>query len=389
MPKADSIIETGVDRLVDIINRKKKISVGDAAKELGVSTSVIEEWANFLEEEGLITLDYKLATTYLCEKKLTKKEINKKEKEYSNSKDVFTRNVEITSSQIDKETKGFERLKNQFGELKEVIGEDFISVKEKLSELENYEKLKKSIDHEMVQQQADIKKKFAEIEKEYNTEKDRFKELLNDSKLEAIKLEEEKSQLVMFKDEESQLLAKLKDITNQVGIIKEQIGQEEKMVGVTEDHLGFLQKNIKRVEQEMQESAAKVDELKKQSKAKEEQIISLQKEVLGKVLEKRKEIMDNVHDSEEVFAKFNDFFNRRSQIEKLINKIESDKKYLKDELQNLKSKAVAFNLASKNTDVKKHIIGLEKKFKNLDSKRNLFKDELKKLSLLIINDKKK
>jgi hypothetical protein len=45
-------IETGVDRLVELVGQKKKISQEDASKELGVSVAVIQEWAEFLEEEG-------------------------------------------------------------------------------------------------------------------------------------------------------------------------------------------------------------------------------------------------------------------------------------------------------------------------------------------------
>ena len=53
MALAKSIIETGVDKLVNLVNTSGRISSLDAAKELGVSSAVIMEWADFLEEEGL------------------------------------------------------------------------------------------------------------------------------------------------------------------------------------------------------------------------------------------------------------------------------------------------------------------------------------------------
>ena len=48
MGLTSSIIETGVDKLVNLVNRKGKIASEDAAKELGVSTTVVMEWVDFL-----------------------------------------------------------------------------------------------------------------------------------------------------------------------------------------------------------------------------------------------------------------------------------------------------------------------------------------------------
>ena len=49
MEMTHSIIETGVDKLVNIINSRGRIASFDAAKELGVSNTVVMEWADFLE----------------------------------------------------------------------------------------------------------------------------------------------------------------------------------------------------------------------------------------------------------------------------------------------------------------------------------------------------
>src|SRR4030042_6942873 len=65
---SDLVITTDVDDLVDLIKTKKEISMSDAAKQLKVSLATIEAWAGFLEEEGLISVKYKLTTPYLVEK---------------------------------------------------------------------------------------------------------------------------------------------------------------------------------------------------------------------------------------------------------------------------------------------------------------------------------
>ena len=70
---AQQIIETGVDKLVSLIKKRGKIPFSAAARELGVSEEVIKEWVDFLEEESIVGVEYKLTTPYIVEKKVTKK----------------------------------------------------------------------------------------------------------------------------------------------------------------------------------------------------------------------------------------------------------------------------------------------------------------------------
>ena len=84
-----SIIETGVDKLVKIVKERGKIALVDAAKELGVSTTVIQEWVDFLEDEGIISVEYKLTKPFLVDRKLTKKEIESKAKD-SRARKMFS-----------------------------------------------------------------------------------------------------------------------------------------------------------------------------------------------------------------------------------------------------------------------------------------------------------
>ena len=56
-------IETGVDKLVALVAREKKIEVGEAAKRLNVDTAVVQEWAEFLEEEAGLFIE---GTSRIC-----------------------------------------------------------------------------------------------------------------------------------------------------------------------------------------------------------------------------------------------------------------------------------------------------------------------------------
>ena len=107
MPLTTSVIETGVDKLVNLVNLKERIPSADAAKELGVSTAIVMEWADFLEEEGIIKVEYKFTKPFLVARKLAKKDVEEKAKEFSGKKDVFVRKAEVSLSFLERESEKF------------------------------------------------------------------------------------------------------------------------------------------------------------------------------------------------------------------------------------------------------------------------------------------
>ncbi|MBI4441373.1 hypothetical protein HY639_04340 [Candidatus Woesearchaeota archaeon] len=62
---AEGVITTDVDALMALVERQKKISLDDAAKQLNQSPQAIENLATFLEEEKLLEIKYQFTTPYL------------------------------------------------------------------------------------------------------------------------------------------------------------------------------------------------------------------------------------------------------------------------------------------------------------------------------------
>ena len=54
----DTILMTGVDKLLDIIVSTKEITVGEVSRQLGVKPSIIESWATALANDNIITTSY-------------------------------------------------------------------------------------------------------------------------------------------------------------------------------------------------------------------------------------------------------------------------------------------------------------------------------------------
>ena len=91
-------ITTAVDSLVELVNNKGRISLEEAARELGLPSNIINEWATFLEEENVLEIEYQFTTPFLIAK--SKKEAD--EKDYSRDTEIIFRNLEIITAQLNK-----------------------------------------------------------------------------------------------------------------------------------------------------------------------------------------------------------------------------------------------------------------------------------------------
>jgi len=55
---SDFIIETQIDKLIDLLSKKRKIPLTEAARELNISESQLESWVSTLEDNGVVELKY-------------------------------------------------------------------------------------------------------------------------------------------------------------------------------------------------------------------------------------------------------------------------------------------------------------------------------------------
>lgn len=65
MGEAQEVVTTGVDTLIELLRKKKLVSVEEAAQIIKVKESVLQNWIDFLIEEGIIGVEYKFITPYI------------------------------------------------------------------------------------------------------------------------------------------------------------------------------------------------------------------------------------------------------------------------------------------------------------------------------------
>ncbi len=371
-----SVIETGVDKLVNLVKTRGKIALADAAKELGVSTTVIQEWVDFLEDEGIISVEYKLTKPFLVERKLTKKEVESKAKEFESKKDVFVRKAEVNLSFLDKQAEDLKKIKSEFDRVKGELGLELDSVRNELKELEKYQEMRQELQKQIENQRGDAKAKIDELTKQILNEQRKYQELVADIEKEKSSLASEKIQAKSVEESEKLLNKKLVELKAMIGDIEKKVKDENIAVKNSESHIERLNQMISDARQRVDEEKESIGPLVEKSKELQGKMIELQEQIVKKIADKKKSV-DTIG---QVTKKVNDFFNKKMTVVSLVDKVNKDRDELEKSLIDLIKKAKSFQLAGKKGDVGKDMLELEKKFNEVNKKKGLFESELKRLS---------
>ena len=132
----NQIVETGVDRFLDIVRSRGKVCVTDLAKELGLSPEVVIERATYLEECDLVEIEHSLFKTYITAKELSNKEIQKKSREFGSKKEILIRQAEGALSALSREEEKIKLINERYLRIKSEMGFDMDSLR-KISEEAN------------------------------------------------------------------------------------------------------------------------------------------------------------------------------------------------------------------------------------------------------------
>jgi chromosome segregation ATPase len=373
----EAIIETGVDKLVKLVNEKKKISIEEAAKELSVPKVVVEDWASFLEVKGIIDLNYKFTTPYIVKKGVTKKDIEKKAKEFKEHKEGFSRKVGATLSVIENETAGLKDLKKSFETLASEVEEKVKFVKKDLDKLNEYENLKRKADNQIKDEQRKCNDRIADLNKRVS-DKQRFYKVLSEKiSGEELKLGEEEDKFQKMKVQEDNMISKIEDIKKSLPIIEEMMKSEEKKVSEEKAKVVSLRKEADNLKKDIQSSTKYMQDVVKKS----EESSRVIQEIQIKILEKMKKEAETSTGTEtkKVAEKFEEFFSKKVKIDILMDKINSDIEKLQTELVKLVDEATIIEMSMEAGTAKEHIQELENKFRDIIKKKKVFEQEIVKL----------
>lgn len=374
----DTKIDTGVDKLVRLVNERGKIELGDAAKSLGVPTALVQEWADFLQEEKLIDTEYSLTKNYLCKKNLSKDEITQKTKEYQGKKEALIRKIDTSLQQLDQKMGGFNAVKEQF----DILGElqDMGEVREDVEMLRHFEDLKKSVDTEIEEQQVQYGSAVEELNHTLQKEQARYDTILSDIEKETLRLKNERSEVQDLATDEETLAKRLLAFEEIVRTIREKLTVEATDIHLHEDRLQKLHTLADQLHNELATTKQKdLTQLKKISEDQGARIKRLQQEILDKVKDRLAHQHHLEGHADEVAKRLESLFAQREHLTTLIKQIDNDEQGLKMELGQLLLKAKAFDVATHGDEMNKHIAELTQRFKEFGEQKETLNAKLSDL----------
>lgn len=374
-------IETGVDKLVNLIKERKKVSVPEAAKLLGVSRTLIQEWSAFLEEEKIIDIDYVLTNTFLVKREVSEEDFKKKTIEFKNLKETFIRKIDTFLQIMDKDSSGVDKLKSDFDILKKELNIEVSKVKDELKELETYESLKQDIDKQIIEQQASYKKKVEEAHNKIISEEKSYEDIISSIDSERKNLTQEAKVVNSLEAQEDILMSKVNEINNLIKKIDQNVNIEKEKIDETKAKVKSLENSASNIIINLKKQKNFFQPLIDEGSKHEKKIIELQANLLKKVSLKKKSISEAADEGEKVLAKFNKYFDRKKELDEIFNRIEKDRADLNLEMNNLLKKSKLLQITGKDVDT--HVDDLKSSMKRVDQKRNIFQDELTRLKSLI------
>ena len=377
MVGSGSIVETGVDKLVKLIKESGKISASEAAKVLNININLVMEWSDFLEEEGIISVEYNFTRPYLVDNKLTKSEADKKFREFEKNRDVFLKKAEITVGLLEKQSSELKSIKREFDSLKKQFGLEFDAVKVDLKKLENFEYKKESINQKLAEEKTQNKKKIDEVIQKISLEEKKINGLLKSIKDQEKEVEVEENKAKIIQKSESEILDKLDSVKELVASLEEKIKSEDTSLKGTAQKITNLQKMLLEMEQHVESEKKSLAPLLERSKHHDEKVSALHEDIIKTI-----QIGKKTGDSKKAAQKLKSLFKKKLAVFELVDKINKDRDSLESDFIDLIKKAKSFQLTSDSVKTSKEISELQKKFKDVENKKKSFESEIRKFKLL-------
>ena len=134
----DLLISTGVDGLIRLVKESGRVEIGAAAKELKIPARTAEDWAHVLEEEGIITIEYKLTKVYLVWRTPAVKEVEQKREKLQEKATDAREEIEQLLSRVDEGGKSLSAMQEEIANLtsRPMSASDVESLKGELSSLQ-------------------------------------------------------------------------------------------------------------------------------------------------------------------------------------------------------------------------------------------------------------
>jgi chromosome segregation ATPase len=377
-------IKTGADKLVELISEKKKVAVDVAAKELGVGKDVVQEWAEFLEEEGVVSLDYSFSKTWIIERKITKDDVIRGAAEISSEKEALVRRIDVAITSLQRDTTGFEDIRKEFAKIQSHIRTEIDTVKEQLSSLEKYDALRKNLDKDVSKQKDAYSELIKSAQEKIKIESEKYEDLKSLISKERKNLEQYSQKMLELRKLRTDYERTINTLNESLEHINDVLKDYGKRFQESDKIINNYKTALDRLEKELSDRktgifAGKLEDLKSE----DEKLVKKQLEIEEHVRKAVNSVQAFIGVNDKVHKSFDGYFSKNISTEKLISEIENDKTDMTKELESMKSKVLEFTIMTSNPEIKSQLKELDDKLKSFERKKLSLRYKIEKLISLI------
>lgn len=383
-----SVVQTGVDRLLDVLRTDGTLSVKAAAVKLGVSTSAVLEWAKLLEEEGLIKIKYRFATAYLEGKNLNTPEYQKIKKELMAEKSLIDEKLEGTTNFLAALEDEVKSLKDIFGAIGKHVGSNTSQLKNTLKQLEYFQSKKEALDKEIVAAKSKYVDRLEELNKRLTVNqgvaKQWYEQMYGETTRSGEILEMEQNELTLIQENEKLMEKQLSDMRSLLDVnVISKLGQNKPEVDKLTKTLAELKKRYVAMKEEAEEKKASLLKLIIENEKNISEIEKLQKSIITKMEAAADEYGVTSAELKEYPKRMDEFFSKKNLVETILNRLHYNELEFKKRLDELTSKSAKAGKVESLEKFREELKALQSDVAELTKKREYFTKEMKDLVALL------
>lgn len=378
-----SVMLTGIDRLIELLKDEGALSIKSISLKLGVSSSAVMKWGRMLEEAGLVALRYKFSTAYLEPKGMTEK-IAQVKKDLTLERDIIDEKLVSTNSFLISLENEIDKLQKLFGDIGGHFNANFNKLQQNLKQLSSFQSQKESTDKQIISSKARFLELLKELEKRLSAKKSDAENWYGTLYSQAVRggelLKLEKKELSMLESNEKMLEKKLSEIRALMDrSVLKKMASSNSEASQMKDVLSKMEKKYLKMKEELMSEKAALDKLIADNEKTVANLEKTQKSIIDKIDPLKSEFDLTMKEIKEAPAKLKLFFDKKSLVERILNKIHFNEVSFKKSLHNLMRRSEDLGKETSLEKFKKELVDLQTEVEELEFKRNSFREELKEL----------
>lgn len=402
------LITTGVDSLVRLVKAKKRVELEIAAQLLNIPVETVEDWARVLEEQGILTIDYRLTKVYLTWATATKEQIAEEKESFAKNKEELMEEIKDLREGIEPDIKHAQELEQTFEKMYIEMKPKLDSLEKKVSTVSKAAAPEYKMD-EYINRIEDLEDKMTTIHEAIKGMKDKMTsldkkgakpaEMKRHSEIVTKKINELKgfeTELQKLKNKISEQHAAAEHLTQQMPSINELRKKHEEL----KKHFIALRKRTTKIKEDMTnlaEGADVVESVGGSIKEYDKKIGTLKREIgpltkeADRLETKAAEIHEKLEADKETISRFSDSINVAKGI---LSRFPTQKKVM-EELKGIKNMETKISEKSKALDKllkmasggKITKVELQELNRNIDRKMRELRAESQELEKMVENEK--